>query len=157
MFTYLLWSKARKQCPGGTRYTSVLVSISFNVGECTKTGAEERLYNHTPSASLLNVTPKPIFCLAFSTASGVADIRCMASVDKHIPLPRGCSAKTLTAGFSTGNKPPTRCDNSQYASWHHPVVEVVSEIKRKEIVNSIEKMYVMSLMVFLFQVWWLRI
>lgn len=41
---YLLGSKANKQCPGGTLFTNIdLESISFNVGECTKTGADERL------------------------------------------------------------------------------------------------------------------
>lgn len=112
--TYLLWSKALRQCPGGTRYTSNdLLSTSQSVGECTKTGADERLYNQTPSDSLLNVTPKPIFCRAFSTASGVADRRCIANVDRHRPSPRGCSAKIFTAEFSTGNKRPTRWDSSQ--------------------------------------------
>lgn len=57
--TYFTWSKARRQWPGGTRKTSIgLESISLNVGECTKTGADERLYIHIPSDSRLNVTPK---------------------------------------------------------------------------------------------------
>lgn len=60
--------------------------------------------------------PKPIFCLAFNTTSGVADNRCIASVVKHKPSPRVCSANIFTAGFSTGNKRPTRCDCSQYAN-----------------------------------------
>lgn len=56
--TYLKWSKARRQWPGETRNTStVLVSMSFNVGECTNIGVDERLYTHIPSASLLKVTP----------------------------------------------------------------------------------------------------
>ena len=111
----------------------------FNVGECTKTGADERLYNQTPSVSWLSVTPnllrklfyisiiyqwiemnkpKPILSRAFITDSGGNFCLCSANVFRHIPSPRNWSQNIFIEEFSTGKRPPTRCANSQYANSH---------------------------------------
>lgn len=59
--THFKGSNARRQWPLGTLHGNVdLESISQRVGECTNTGDDERLYNHTPSDSRLNVTPVKI-------------------------------------------------------------------------------------------------
>lgn len=63
-----------------------------------------------------NNLPKPIFCLAFNTESGVVVCFCCTKTDMSRPSPRGCSEKMLTAVSSTGKRRPTRLVNSQYAS-----------------------------------------